>query len=38
MQGDYEKKMDQLYKEKDDFQAKNMTSRNKLLECETEIE
>lgn len=30
--------MQQLYKEKDQFQTKNVTSRNKLLECETEIE
>jgi alpha-D-ribose 1-methylphosphonate 5-triphosphate synthase subunit PhnI len=33
MQGDYEKKIESLTKEKEDFQAKNLTSRNKLIEC-----
>lgn len=38
MQGDYDKKMEQLNRERDEFQCKNMTSRNKLIECEAEIE
>jgi alpha-D-ribose 1-methylphosphonate 5-triphosphate synthase subunit PhnI len=33
MQGDYEKKIELLTKEKEDFQTKNLTSRNKLVEC-----
>lgn len=38
MQGDYDKKVEQLSRERDEFQGKNMASRNKLVEVETEIE
>lgn len=33
MQGDYEKKMEVLTKEKEDLAGKNLASRNKLLDC-----